>query len=68
LKLIPQWRRWWRMNSVQVFGLIAALPVVWSQLPDDVKAMVPAEWRAGIIVALGLAGAILRLRDQGIAR
>jgi hypothetical protein len=68
VKLIPQWRRWWRMNSVQVFALIAALPVIWSQLPDDVKAMIPPDWQAGIIVALGLVGAILRLRDQGITQ
>jgi membrane associated rhomboid family serine protease len=68
MKLIPQWRRWWRMNSVQVFGLIAALIAVWTQLPPDVQAMIPENVRGYILIGIAIGGAILRLRDQGITK
>ncbi len=68
MKLIPQWRRWWKMNSVQIFGLIAALAAAWTQLPADVKAMIPPDVRGYIIMGLAVGGAVLRLRDQGIAK
>lgn len=66
MKLIPQWRRWWRMNSVQVFGVLALAPVLWAALPPETKATIPPSWLPWIISGLGLIGAILRLRDQGI--
>lgn len=63
MKLIPEWRRAWRMASVQV----AALAVVWGTLPEDVQAAllaavgVPAERVPAVLGLLLLLG---RLIDQ----
>lgn len=63
MQLIPEWRRAWRMASVQV----AALAVVWGTLPEDVQAAllavvgVPAERVPAVLGLLLLLG---RLIDQ----
>lgn len=35
IKLVDNWRKAWRMASVQVSFLGVALPQVWAQLPQD---------------------------------
>lgn len=64
MKLIQNWREAWKMHSVQVYALLAALPLVWMEIPDEVKQSIPEGWRLAIISILAVAGAILRLRDQ----
>lgn len=72
MKLIPEWRRSWRMFSVQALAVIAAAPLVWAELPDDAKAsvtaLVPTEWLPFITTGVALAGIIGRLVDQGVKR
>lgn len=68
MKLLPNWKEAWKWNSVQVFTLLAALPVIWEQIPPEVKALIPPEWTPYILTGLAIAGAILRLRDQGAAK
>lgn len=64
MKLIENWRQAWQMFSVQALALLAALPLVWMGLPDDVKAMVPAEWRQWIMIAIAIGGIAGRLVAQ----
>lgn len=64
MRLIPEWRKAWRMFSMQALALIAALPLVWAELPPEITAMVPASWRPWIMAALALGGMAGRLIDQ----
>jgi len=64
MKLIPDWKKAWRWFSVQALIAIAALPVVWSMLPSDVKTFLPDGWEPWILVGLALAGLIGRVIDQ----
>ena len=63
MKLIPNWRRAWRMASVQ----IATVALGWGLLPPDAQAAmltavgVPAERIPALLGALFL---VLRLIDQ----
>jgi hypothetical protein len=67
MKFIPQWRRAWRMASVQ----LAAGIVAWSVLPPEAQAAVvglvgvPADKVPGVMAALLI---VARLIDQPKAR
>ena len=64
MKLIPNWRKAWRMFSVQAQALAVAVIGAWQVIPDDIRAVVPS-WASGgllaLLLALGIAG---RLIDQ----
>lgn len=68
MKLIPEWRRSWRMFSVQALAVIATAPLVWAELPDETKALVtalvPPEWLPYITTGVALAGIAGRLIKQ----
>lgn len=64
MKLIPEWRKAWRMFSVQALAVIAMLPLIWSELPPDLVAMIPPAWTPYILTALAVAGIVGRLVDQ----
>lgn len=62
--LIPNWRRAWRMFSVQAMVGAQAVLGGWAAMPDDLKAHVKVEWAiavAAVLLVLGIAG---RLVDQ----
>ena len=67
MRLIPQWRRAWRLASVQLAAVIAA----WSVLPPDAQAAavalvgIPPDKVPGILAVLLI---IARLIDQPKAR
>lgn len=62
--LIPQWRRAWRMFSVQAMSLAAAIQGTWTLLPEDMRASLPPALVHWASVALLLAGIVGRLIDQ----
>jgi hypothetical protein len=64
MRLVENWKQAWKMFSVQALALLAALPVVWMTLPEDVKAMVPADWMKWIMVAIAIGGLVGRLIAQ----
>ncbi len=64
MKLVDDYRQAWRWLSVQALAAIALLPLVWTDLPPDVKAMLPEGWRPWVLVALALAGILGRLKAQ----
>ena len=65
MQLVDGWTKAYRWLSVQVFAIIAALPFVWAELPPEVKAMIPPEYRPYIVSGLAVAGLLLRLKKQG---
>lgn len=64
MKLIPEWREAWRMNSMQIYAVIAAIPLIWMELPQEVKDIIPPTWQPYILAGIAVAGMIGRLRDQ----
>lgn len=65
MKLIPNWRRAWRMFSVQAQAIALAVIGAWQAVPDDIRASIP-QWGLWAMLAAILAGGIAgRLIDQG---
>ena len=64
MKLVPDWKSAWKWHSTQLMVAVAALPVVWVNLPEDAKAMIPAGAEPWIPTALAVAAIIGRLRAQ----
>lgn len=64
MKLVSDWRQAIRWNSMRVLALIAAVPVIWEQLPPEAVALIPAEWRPYILTVLALCGMVARLVRQ----
>jgi hypothetical protein len=64
MQLIENWKQAWKLFSVQALALLAALPVVWMSLPEDIKAMVPADWMKWIMVAIAIGGLFGRMIAQ----
>lgn len=68
MKLIDNASTAWKLFSVQALTVLAALPVVWSQLPPDVQAMLPEKWRLFALTAIALGGLVGRMIDQNGGR
>ena len=64
MKLVDGWQKAYKWLSVQMFALLAALPFVWAELPPEVKAMIPPEYRPYIVAGLAFAGIVLRMVKQ----
>lgn len=64
MRIVNDWRDWWKWWSVRALALIAVLPVVWLEIPSDVKAYIPVEAQPWIVTAMALAGIVGRLKDQ----
>jgi hypothetical protein len=65
MRLVKNARQSWRWWSVQLAGALAFLPIVWEQMPYDIKAMIPAEWHTWIVSGMALAIIVARNIDQG---
>jgi len=64
MKMVENWKTAWRWHSTQVFAVLAVLPMVWAELPDDIKTQIPANWHPWIVAAIAFGGILLRVRDQ----
>ena len=64
MKPIPNWRRAWRMFSVQAQASAVAVLGGWQAMPDDLRATIPAGIVVSVSVALLVAGIVGRLIDQ----
>lgn len=67
MQLVPEWRRAWRMWSVQILAVIALIPQIWEELPPEVQLMIPAEWHPHILTVVAVATIIARLVKQSDA-
>ena len=62
--MVKNWQTAWRWLSVQIAALLAILPLAWSEMPEDMKAYIPAEWQPWIVSGMALAIIAGRLKDQ----
>lgn len=63
MKLIPEWRKAWRMFSVQAQAIGVALCAGYVQMYDQLKETIPPAWMAGltgIIFAVGIFGRVVK--------
>jgi hypothetical protein len=63
MKLIPEWKRAWRMLSVQAMTLATALQGAWLGVPDDMKAGInPSIVNAScmVLLVLGIVGRLVK--------
>jgi hypothetical protein len=63
-RLIPNWKRAWRMFSVQAQAGALAVLGAWQAVPEDLKAAIPAPYVYGLAMALLVLGIVGRLVDQ----
>jgi hypothetical protein len=64
MKLIPNWRKAWRMFSVQAQTIALALTGAWQAVPEDIRTAVPG-WVPLTMLGLILVGGIVgRLIEQ----
>lgn len=64
LKLIPEWRKSWRMLSVQCMGAALALQGAWTSMPAELQQAVPAGIVQVVTVTLLGLGIVGRLVVQ----
>lgn len=75
LRLIEQWRSFWRMWSLRftalgtaLLGWITVSPDVitsaWNSLPDEIKAYIPQEYLMYVTLTLFVLGMVSRLIKQ----
>lgn len=62
--LIPNWRRAWRMASMQAMFAATALQMAWEANPEAIKAVVPAQWVPWITIGMLVFGMVGRLLHQ----
>lgn len=64
IQIIPEWRRAWRMVSVQCMTLALAIQAAWAELPATMVASLPEGAVRVVTVALLAVGIAGRLIDQ----
>lgn len=64
MKLVDDWRDFWKWSSTHVAAIVAVAPLAWQQLPHEFKAMVPDSVMPYIGAAMFVAFVLARLRDQ----
>lgn len=64
MRLIPYWKRAWKLHSVKIFAAIALLPVAWESIPESIKNDLPTGWVKWIAAVLALIGLYFRLIPQ----
>ena len=80
MKLIEQWRSFWRMWSLRftalgtaLLGWITLSPDIiiaaWANLPDEIKAYIPQQYLMYITIGLFVLGMVSRLiKQESIAK
>lgn len=64
MKLVSDWKRFWRWHSTWIAALLATLPYAWTTMPPDLKAHVPDGWLPYLTGAVFVAFVVGRLRKQ----
>ena len=68
MKLIANWKKAWRMLSVQAMALAGAVQGAWLFIPTDMRDSIPANVVQGVTIALLVLGVAGRLVDQPKAK
>lgn len=64
MKLVQGWQSAIKWHSMQVLALLAAVPVLWEQVPVEIKALIPEQYNPWIVTGLAIIGMVLRLVKQ----
>jgi hypothetical protein len=64
MKLIPEWKKAWRMLSIQAMTIATALQGAWLSLPEDMKTGIDPRLINGACIALLALGIVGRLVKQ----
>lgn len=64
MKLIPNWKKSWRMVSVQAMALAGSIQGAWMFIPEDMKSSISPNIVQGVTVALLILGIAGRMVDQ----
>lgn len=67
LQLVEGWRsawRWWSMRLHVIGTLIAGAILLVPQMPAEVQALIPIEWRAAAIALWFILGVVARVMQQ----
>lgn len=63
MKLIDEWKKAYRMLSVQAMGLALAVQGAWPTMPEDLKARLPSHlvyWVSALLLVAGIVGRLVR--------
>lgn len=66
MKMIPQWRRAWRMFSVQAMVASSAIQGTWMALPADMRTTIDVRVVSALTISMLVLGIVGRLVSQGI--
>jgi hypothetical protein len=64
MKLVENVKSAWKWYSVQALGVLAVVPMVWVDLPADIKSHIPDEWMPYVVSVIALGGLVGRLKAQ----
>ncbi|PWC14440.1 hypothetical protein B4923_04785 [Brenneria roseae subsp. americana] len=64
MQLIEEWKQLWRWFSVHALILAGAIPVVWAELPDEMKASLPAGVMGTVTALVAVCGVVGRVVKQ----
>ena len=64
MKLIPNWKKAWRMVSVQAMALAGSIQGAWMFIPEDMKSSISPNIVQSVTVALLILGIAGRMVDQ----
>lgn len=64
MKFIDNASQIWKLWSVQILAVLALVASVWEQIPDSVKAMIPAQYLGYIVAFVSVCGIIARAIKQ----
>lgn len=65
MRLVDDWKKVYKWHSAQALALVAAIPVVYAELPPEVVALIPPQCQGYLVTTVAVCGLILRLRKQG---
>ena len=64
MKFIANWKKAWRMLSIQAMTLAGAVQGAWMFIPDEMRSSIPANVVQAVTLALLVLGVAGRLVDQ----
>lgn len=58
MKLIPQWKKWWKRHSVQLIAIMPAISIAREQLPG-IREYLPPDLYGYTMAALGITAIVV---------
>ncbi|MET3817223.1 MULTISPECIES: hypothetical protein [Pantoea] len=64
MKLVSDWRNWWRWHSTKAIIALGMLPTIWFELPPEWKAEIPSSWMRIAAIVVMVIGVYSRMTLQ----